>query len=439
MLTAQQNERVTRVGPGTPCGNLMRRYWQPAALSEELAGKRPVVPVRLLGEDLVLFRDDKGRLGLLDRHCPHRGADLAYGRREHGGLRCVFHGWLFDVKGQCLQTPAEPEDSKLAARVKHKAYPAIERNGVVFAYLGDGEPPALPDLDCFVAPDAYTFAFKGLWDCNWLQALEVGIDPSHASFLHRYFDDESEEEKYGRQFRDNSADSDIPMTKVLREFDRPRIDVVPADFGFRMVTQRTISPVQTHVRVTNLVFPHIVNLPLSQDMVLTQFHVPVDDTTCYWYSMFTSFGQPVDKAAMRAQRVTVVEPPLYKSKVGRHNDYGFDPHEQEHETFTGMGHDINVHDQFAVESQGAIHDRTREHLGQADRAIATYRRMLLDAIDKAERGETLPMVLDAPGARGITGPATIDGVAPADNLDHYWEGAYRKRRDAAPWADSAAA
>lgn len=438
MLTAQQNERVTRVGPGTPCGNLMRRYWQPAALTEELGGKRPVVPVRLLGENLVLFRDDKGRLGLLDRHCAHRGADLAYGRREHGGLRCVFHGWLFGVDGQCLQTPAEPENSKLASRVKQKSYPVIEKNGIVFAYLGEGAPPALPDLDCFVAPDAYTFAFKGLWECNWLQALEVGIDPSHASFLHRFFEDESDE-KYGRQFRDNSADSDIPMTQVLREFDRPRIDVVPSDFGFRMVTQRTISPQQTHVRVTNLVFPHVVNLPLSQDMVLTQFHVPVDDTNCYWYSMFTSFGAPVDKAAMRAQRVTVIEPPLYKSNKGRENDYGFDPHEQEHETFTGMGDDINVHDQFAVESQGDIHDRTREHLGQADKAIATYRRMLLDAIDKAERGEALPMVLDASGARGVTGPATIDGVGPADTLEQYWQGAYRERRNAAPWAGEAAA
>ena len=220
MMSAEQNDLITRIGPKTPAGVLMRRYWQPAALVDELSGNRPVKPIRLLGEDLVIFRDESGRYGLIERHCPHRGADLAFGRLEDGGLRCAFHGWLFDVSGKCLQTPAEPDNSPLCANIRQKAYPVRERSGVLFAYLGPGEPPDLPDFDCFVAPDEYTFAFKGLIECNWLQALEVGIDPAHASFLHRFFEDE---DGYGKQFRGGSSDSDMPLTRLLREFPRPQI------------------------------------------------------------------------------------------------------------------------------------------------------------------------------------------------------------------------
>ena len=153
MLSAEQNDLITRVASGTPAGTLLRRYWQPAALVDELAGNRPVKPVRLFGEDLVLFRDEKGRYGLIERACPHRGTDLAFGRLEDGGLRCAFHGWLFDVHGTCLETPAEPDDSNLCANIRQKAYPVVEKSGILFAYLGPGEPPEFPHFDCFVAPD----------------------------------------------------------------------------------------------------------------------------------------------------------------------------------------------------------------------------------------------------------------------------------------------
>src|SRR6266566_4659518 len=201
MLSAEQNDRITRVGPSTPAGELLRRYWQPAALVDEFSGNRSIKPVRLLGEDLVIFRDETGRCGLLGRACPHRGTDLTYGRLEDGGLRCSFHGWLFDVNGKCLQTPAEPAGSRLCEHVRLRAYPVQEKSGILFAYLGEGEAPAFPHFDAFVAPAEYTFAFKGYWDCNWLQALEVGIDPAHASFLHRYFEDEDPAAGYGKQFR----------------------------------------------------------------------------------------------------------------------------------------------------------------------------------------------------------------------------------------------
>ena len=153
MISAEQNDFITRVGRGTPAGTLLRRYWQPVALADELAGPRPVKAVQLMGQHFVLFRDENGQLGMLDRDCPHRGADLAFGRLEHGGLRCPFHGWLFDAKGNCLETPAEPVGSKLCTRIKQAAYPVVERAGIVFAYIGEGEPPAFPEFDCFVAPD----------------------------------------------------------------------------------------------------------------------------------------------------------------------------------------------------------------------------------------------------------------------------------------------
>ena len=302
MLSAEQNDLITRTGPATPAGTLMRRYWQPAALVDELSGNRPVKPVRLLGESLVLFRDDKGRYGLIERACPHRGTDLAFGRLEDGGLRCAFHGWLFDVEGKCLETPAEPEGSRMCANIRQKAYPVVEKSGVLFAYMGPGEPPAFPHFDCFTAPDSHTFAFKGMIDCNWLQSLEVGIDPAHTSFLHRFFHDEDPRQGYGKLFRDTSIDSDLPMTRIMREFPRPQIDVEPTDYGMRIVTMRRISDARTHVRVTNLVFPHAFVIPMSSEMTITQWHVPIDDIRHYWYAIFTSFGAPVNKDEMRRQR-----------------------------------------------------------------------------------------------------------------------------------------
>ncbi len=433
MLSAQQNDLITRIGPGTPAGALLRRYWQPAALVDELATNRPVRPVRLFGENLVLFRDEKGRYGLVDRHCPHRGADLAFGRLEDGGLRCAFHGWLFDVNGKCLDTPAEPVGSPLCANVKQTAYPVIERSGILWAYLGPGAPPAFPRLDCFIAPDSHVFAFKGLIECNWLQALEVGIDPSHTSFLHRFFEDEDPSKGYGKQFRDKTLDSDMPITRIMREYTRPQIEIEPTNFGMRLVTRRQINDAKAHIRVTNLLFPNAFIIPMSSEMTISQWHVPVDDTGNYWYAIFTSFGKPVDKAEMRRQRLELYELPDYVSRKNKRNDYGFDPHEQQHATYTGMGADINVHDQWAVESQGAIQDRTREHLGQADRAITLYRRLLREAIAKAGEGQKPLMLLDEESAASITGPAAVDGVGPADDWRGYWRAAEERRRKLSSW------
>lgn len=434
METAADNEMMTRVTAGTPGGNLLRAYWQPVALTEELEGKRPVKAVRLMGEDFVLFRDEQGRYGMLDRHCPHRAADLAYGRLENGGLRCLFHGWLFAVDGTCLETPAEPPNVRLCERVRQNAYPIVERSGILFAYIGKGEAPAFPAFDCFVAPTTHTFSFKGLFECNWLQALEVGIDPSHASYLHRFFEDEAPSDSYGKQFRGTSADSKVAITTVLREYDRPTIQIDAAPYGMRLTTLRDLGHDQTHVRVTNLVFPQAFVIPMSADMTITQWHVPVDDTHCYWYAIFTSFTGPIDKAQMRAQRLALYELPEYTSRRNRRNDYHYDIDEQHNETYTGMGHDINVHDQWAVESQGPIQDRTKEHLGTADKGIARYRRMLKESIRAVARGERALMMLDEKEAETLTGPASIDGISDGVSADVYWQDADNRRRQSCEWA-----
>ena len=437
MISAEQNDLMTRVGPHTPAGKLLRRYWQPVALADELNAPRPVKAVKLMGQDFVLFRDEHGKPGMLDRDCPHRGADLAFGRLEGGGLRCPFHGWLFDVQGTCLETPAEPEGSKLCTRVRQASYPVIEKSGMLFAYLGEGEPPAFPDFDCFVAPGTHTFAFKGLFECNWLQALEVGMDPAHASYLHRFFEDEDTSASYGKQFRGASADSDMPITRVLREYGRPDISVEPTGYGMRLTALRKLPQEQTHVRVTNVVFPQAFVIPMSAEMTISQWHVPVDDYNCYWYAIFTSFTTPVNKEQMRAQRLELYELPDYTSRKNKRNNYGYSVDEQLKETYTGMGNDINVHDQWAVESQGPIQDRTREHLGSTDKGIITFRRMLVKAIESTQEGGEAPMLIKPAQAGAFSGPPSIDGIDKSGgDPDAYWQAADLERRQKSEWASA---
>jgi phthalate 4,5-dioxygenase len=433
MISQKQNDRYTRVGAGTPCGTLLRNYWQPVALTDEFEGKRPVKAVRLLGENFVLFRDSTGRYGLLDRDCPHRNADLSYGRLEDGGLRCPFHGWLFDVNGNCLDTPAEPVESNLCKNIKQRTYPTEVRSGVVFAYIGPGEPPAFPEFDCFVAPDTHTFAFKGLWECNWLQSLEVGMDPAHASFLHRFFQDEDPNAAYGKQFRSTTFDTDLPITKVLREYDRPDISVAEKKHGLRLTSLRRIDGQQTHVRVTNIVFPQTFVIPMSPEMTITQWHVPVDDYSNYWFTIFTSFAGPVDKQTMRAQRLETYPEPDYRPKLNRSNNWGYNPDEQATSTYLGMGLDINVQDQWACESQGPIQDRTREHLGASDRAIIAYRKLLSAQIDKAEQGDAPLMRLSPAEAPNYRGPVSYDGLDRSGDFEKYWQEGDARRREKASW------
>jgi phenylpropionate dioxygenase-like ring-hydroxylating dioxygenase large terminal subunit len=451
-MQAAQNDLITRIGPGTPCGELMRRYWQPVALLDEfeprldprMAG-RPLKAVRLLGQDLILFRDAAGVYGLLDRDCPHRGADLAFARHEGDGVRCPFHGWKFAADGRCLDTPAEPMGSTLCERVRQRSYPLRVAAGVLFAYLGPegSTPPELPAFDSFTAPATHSFAFKGLWRCNWLQAFEVGIDPAHPSFLHRYLQDDeldaTGKKEFGRQFRAASVgevDGERwPMTRVMREVCSPEIRHEEVAAGLtRLTTLRLINDKLTHVRVTHAAFPHTFVIPLSETVTITQMHVPVDDENTYWYTFFTSFAGPLDKETMRGQRLAHMTLPDYVPKNGRHNGWNFNAEEQRTRTFLGMGEeDINLHDQWAVESMGAIQDRTREHLGQSDKVIMANRRTLLKAIATVQAGGTPPMALSAADAAALQGPDTMDCIAPADNWQAHWQQAAAAKRAGAEW------
>ncbi len=433
MMSQEKNDEITLVGADQSAGKLLRQYWMPAALSDELTGKRPVVPVTLLGEELVLFRDEGGALGLIARHCPHRGADMCKGRLEDNGLRCPFHGWHFDVTGQCVEQPAEPEDSNMAANTRTTAYPVVERNGIIWAFMGQGEAPDFPALDCFTAPESHVFAFKGLWACNWLQALEVGIDPAHASFLHRFLQDEDPKDSYGKQFRDAAPGTDIPMTAILREFPRPEITVEDTDYGLRLIALRDLNNGSTHVRVTNQVFPCAITIPISNEMTITQWHVPIDDTRCYWYSMFTSFAGPVDKQKMRDQRLKEHRLPDYAPLKNASNDYGYNADEQDTLTYTGMGLDINVHDQWACESMGAIQDRRFEHLGKTDVAIIANRRKLRAAIAAVAAGDFSDIPMGGGGVATIKGPVSIDTIAPSEDWQSSWGEADLQRRKTCPW------
>jgi phthalate 4,5-dioxygenase oxygenase subunit len=433
-MKRDRSELLTQTGSGTGAGKTLRQYWMPAALSDELNSNRPLVPIRLMGEDLVLFRNENGELGLIDRQCPHRGVDLCYGRLEKEGLRCPFHGWYFSPDGQCLEQPAEPENSKLYEKIKTTAYPVIEKNGIIFAFMGKGEVPALPTLDCLEAPDSHVFSFKGLWQCNWLQALEVGIDPAHPSFLHRFFKDEDPEDQYGKQFRDTAANTDIPITKILRDYHRPQIELEETNYGIRIKTLRHLEKGQTHIRVTNQVFPCAISIPMSNTMTITQWHVPIDDQNCFWYAMFTSFTEPIDKAKMREQRLAEHTLPDYAPLKNKANQYGYNSEEQKNLTYTGMGMDINVHDQWACESMGTIQNRAKEHLSTTDKAISAYRRLLFQTIAKVEKGD-----LNIIGAvmnendDSIKGPIALDAIGSTADCDTFWRDGDAKRKANCPW------
>ncbi|MDC0196446.1 aromatic ring-hydroxylating dioxygenase subunit alpha [Gammaproteobacteria bacterium] len=433
-MKRDRSELLTQSGSHTGAGKLLRQYWMPVALSDELISDRALVPVNIMGENLILFKTENDELGLIGRHCPHRGVDLSYGRLEKEGLRCPFHGWYFGRDGQCIEQPAEPVNSTLYEKIKTTAYPVVERNGIIFSFMGTGSIPSLPSLDCFEAPSSHVFAFKGLWQCNWLQALEVGIDPAHASFLHRFFEDENPKDQYGKQFRDAVANTNIPITKILREHHRPQIELEETNYGIRIKTLRHLEKKQTHVRITNQIFPCAISIPMSNTMTITQWHVPIDDHNCFWYSMFTSFSEPVNKKKMRDQRLAEHTLPDYLPLRNKTNQYGYDVEEQKNYTYTGMGMDINVHDQWACESMGPIQNRTMEHLGTTDKAISAYRRLLLQTISKVEEGEgNLIGNFTDKTANRIRGPIALDVVGPTKDCETIWLDEDAKRRAECPW------
>jgi phenylpropionate dioxygenase-like ring-hydroxylating dioxygenase large terminal subunit len=402
MLTPAENERLTRVGPGTPMGNLMRRYWQPALLSEEVAERDGApVRVRLLGEDLIAFRDTNGDVGLVDAFCPHRRAPMFFGRNEECGLRCVYHGWKFDKDGTCIDMPSEPPDSLFKTKVTIAAYPTYEAGAMIWAYLGPHElQPPPPDYELLRAPETHRHVSKTFEHANWLQALEGGIDTAHSSFAHN---------------------QDIHDKTALRSADTsPRLEVDKTPYGFRYAGIRRTSATEDYVRVYHYVMPAQQlrggvtgwsggrrEIPALHGHVW----VPIDDETTWVYNWLYSYDPAIpiphdhalDTEVRMGRGPDDFLPNTHKLKKNASNDYMIDRDLQRRKTFTGIT-GVNTQDFALQEGMGPICDRTQEHLGTTDRAIIAARQLLLEAVDAVERG-------DAP--RG-TQPADYSNVRPVD-------------------------
>jgi phthalate 4,5-dioxygenase len=382
MLTKENNDLITLTGPGMPGGDLMRRYWQPVALSTELKTDEPLA-VRILSEDLVLYRDDKGKPCLIGRRCPHRRVDLSYGRVEDGGLRCLYHGWLLAGDGRCLDQPGEPEGSTYKDRIKHIAYPCREAGGLILTYMGPGEPPRLPKFPFFLAPPERSWSTKIHHDCNYLQGNEGNIDPQHLSYLHR--------------FLDPRQSVDARVNSMLIRDPAPKLDVEETPYGFRLFAARSAGPDQAYIRMSNFVMPNCSAFdgsPLvdprtgkSRENLGYQlhWHVPIDDVTHWKYTILYSHEIAIDLNWIEKVVFADVDE-NYRLARTQANRYQQDRAEMKTMSFAGLGQSFWAHDKFAVEAQGAIVDRSEEHLGTTDKPTMLMRRQLLKAVEDVKAG-----------------------------------------------------
>jgi phthalate 4,5-dioxygenase oxygenase subunit len=379
MLSQENNDLITQTGPGTPGGRLLRSYWQPIAASEEMPVGGPPMPVRVMSEDLVLFRNDTDQLGLIGRHCPHRGTDLSYGRVEDGGLRCLYHGWLFDIHGKCLEQPAEPNDKKFCHKVRHPSYPVQEKGGVIWAYMGAGEPPLIPNFQFLTAPEPNRIAFRTILKCNWLQALESSTDPAHTTYLHRI----------APGTRSIRSGHDV---RAVRGVEMPAISIEPTSFGTRIFALHNSPNGRKYLRVNNYVYPCGATPSTSSGDAGYQgrWYVPIDDFSCCAFEFIYRHSEPLDKETLRNFRAANVGPDMRHIRR-QENRYLQDRQAQKNDvSYSGMGDYFPAQDAFAVETQGAIQDRTREHLGSTDIVIIGIRKMILQAIKQMESGGEVP-------------------------------------------------
>jgi phenylpropionate dioxygenase-like ring-hydroxylating dioxygenase large terminal subunit len=398
MLTPEENARLTRVGPGTPMGTLMRRYWQPGCLSSELPEPDGApLRVRLLGEDLIAFRDTNGAVGLVDAYCPHRRAPLFFGRNEECGLRCVYHGWKFDRAGNCVDMPSEPAGTTLQAKVKLLAYPCVEKGGVVWTYMGPKEQqPPEPDYEWTRAPATHRFVSKTFENCNFLQALEGGLDTSHSSFAHNNFKNDKSEPRQ----RDRS----------------PKIDVERTDYGYYYVSTRNLAEEGNYVRVYQYFLPAQQQRANSvgwfggkneRPRIDGHIWMPIDDEHSWVYNFMCAYDAtvPFDEEWIEMRESNMgrgskdLIPGTFRLKRNQSNDYLLDRHMQKTQNYTGIV-GINTQDFALQEGMGPICDRSKEFLGTSDKAVVAMRRLLLEAVATAEKGGT-PRGVDAITYRSV--------------------------------------
>jgi phthalate 4,5-dioxygenase oxygenase subunit len=405
VLSAEDNEILTRVGPGTPMGSLLRRYWIPACLSAEIAEPDGApVRVRLLCEDLVAFRDTNGAAGLIEERCPHRGASLFYGRNEECGLRCTYHGWKFDVTGQC--TDQRSELHPFAHRIKTKSYPVRESGGIVWAYLGPAETVTpFRDFGTESLPSGLAAVNKEQIFCNWVQSMDGDLDTAHISNLHQFdaIDDVPDDgtDKPGYP-------SGYMSMRFWRHDPRALIEVDDAWYGFRYAGIRVTPNGYRHARVTAYIFPSstiIAQIPFSTRQI---FVVPSDDVTTYRYNFTTQppanprgYGGPLfftyEKYPFEMLPPGGVVPRTYT----RENDYQISRVAQKGTSYSGIA-DFRSQDAMATETAGPIYDRTTEHLGSTDVAVIRMHRQLLRAAKAlaAAGGDAVTAGLPALGGAG---------------------------------------
>lgn len=376
MLTAEDNTILTRVGPGTPMGELMRRFWIPAVLSSEVIVDGAPARVRLLGEDLVCFRDSEGNIGLLEEACPHRRASLALAVNGECGLRCLYHGWKFGVNGQCLDIPVEPEDSNLRSRIRAKAYSTHEAGGVIWAYMGpDSEKPPLPDFNWFGMKEGHCVPFKIMEDCNYAQAVEGTIDSAHAGVLHR-------ESPWGAP------------AKYAHEKDlRPKLEVEYTKYGLRYAAVRQFSEEQSHIRLTQVALPFFTIIPPhgfgpNKDRRLTNAFVPRDDVSTWHVQWFFDETQTID-IDYRIEEGGLWMDEHFRKTRNIDNWYMQDRDKMRTENMSGID-GIVVQDHAVSETQGRILDRTKEHLGTSDVAVVAWRRQMVRAAKAFAESGVIP-------------------------------------------------
>jgi 5,5'-dehydrodivanillate O-demethylase len=352
VLTREENELLTRVGPGMPGGELLRRYWMPVSVAAELTPEQPTKFVRVLGENLVLFRDTQGRVGMLADGCSHRGASLCYGRVEERGISCAYHGWLYDTEGNILETPPERNDAIIRS-VKQRSYPVRKFVGLYWAYLGPRPAPELPPYDTLVRRDGKrSIIVHPVLDCNWFQAMENSVDPAHLQILHQEYIGHHGRKPVNttRGFTDDVADTDFYVTPV----------------GIMKKRTYTNGQVDEHP----LIFPNILRQGFS-----TQIRVPMDDThTAHIHVMFEPVAS--NGAASDAQE----DPPVEYLAPYK------EPADALHPEAKYTLHSVLAQDHMAWETQGPIADRTTEHLSYSDRGIALFRQLIREQIERVQQG-----------------------------------------------------
>ena len=384
MLRKEVNDLLTQTGAGTPMGAMFRQYWIPALHAEELPENDcPPVRVKLLSERLIAFRDSDGKMGLIDEFCAHRGVSLWFGRNEEGGLRCPYHGWKYDVTGQCIEVPSEPEESGFCEKIKLAGYPLVKIGDILWAYMGekDKQPP-LPEWEFATVPAEQTFSSKRWQECNWLQAMEGGIDSSHVSWLH------SGDLKSDPLFKGAAGN------KYNQQDKKPFFEVVDSDGGLYIGARRNAEEGHYYWRITQWVMPSYTMIPPRGDHpVHGHFWIPIDDENCWAWS----FDYHPVRALTKDERQAMIDghgvhvkytPGTYRPLANKDNDYLMDREAQKRgETYSGIA-GIGMQDASLQESMGPIVDRSKENLVSTDNGIIMARhRLRKAAVALRDKGE----------------------------------------------------